>query len=304
MKKRIIILLITILVISLLGGCAAHNSTVEEAGRGMDSYEPTYDYEKSDGNNYSGDVIRSENIQDYASPENSINLDQKIIKNGSAIMEVTDYTQAYGDLEALIGNSGYIQSSNIWKTPRYIDGEKIMLTNAELTIRIEETRFSGFFKDLANIGLVISEITGKDDISYRYFDTEARIKLKEDEKLRLEQYLKEVDDANIYFEIQSRITDVLYEIEQLRGNILRWDDQIEYATIRLTINEIGPYDESTITEPKGFFGSIWENLLDGVSLLGDAIIFLAGAIPALLLITLGVILVVKLANKKKKKSDK
>lgn len=307
MKKRLIIFIIAILTISLLSACSMADRTAEFVGTdeygSTANYEPAYDYEKGGEAYLEMEDSVGSGVQYLTTSESTINNQQKIIKNGSATMEVTDYASAFSDLEALISDSGYIQNSNIWKTPRYIDGEKIMLTNANLTIRLEASRFGGFFNDLASIGLVVNQITGKDDISYMYYDTEARIELKEDEKTRLEQYLTEVDDANVYFDIQSRITEVLYEIEQLKGNILRWDDQVEYSTIQLTITEIGPDDESTLVEPKGFFGSIWENLVDGVSFLGDAIIFLAGAIPALLLLAAGVILIVKLANRKKKKKE-
>ncbi|MBN2851205.1 MAG: hypothetical protein JXQ23_00555 [Clostridia bacterium] len=55
-----------------------------------------------------------------------------------------------------------------------------------------------------------------------------------------------------------------------------------------------------MTAPKGFFGKIWENIVKGVEFLGEAVIFLAGAIPVLIIIAGIIILIVKLATRKKK----
>lgn len=284
-----------VFIIVIFAGCAAKSTEYVsdmrngEASVSYDTAPTYYDEQKSvDSSAYTNSV------------SSTVTGEKKIVKYGSLTIEVTDYNEAYSDLEALLGDSGYLESSNIWKTPRYVNGEKIMLTNANLVIRITEDRFESFVKELENIGFIVNQSTNSDDISYMYYDTDARIKLKEDEKARLEQYLNEIEDAKVYFEIQSRITDVIYEIEQLKGSIQRWDNQVSYATVSITMNEIAPDEEPSVTEPKGFFGKIWENLVNGVEFLGEAIIVIAGAIPVLIIIAVVIILIVKLATRKKK----
>ncbi|MBN2851204.1 MAG: DUF4349 domain-containing protein [Clostridia bacterium] len=221
MKRKISILLVLLLVVVIFAGCAA-NKTADYTSE-MSYGEPSVQYDKAPAYTYAESGASSDSV--YAnSVQTTHNSEKKIVKYGSVTLEVNNYTEAYSDLQALLGDSGYLESSNIWKTPRYVNGEKIMLTNANLVIRISEDRFEGFIKDLENIGLMVTQSTNSDDISYMYYDTDARVKLKQDEKARLEQYLTEIDDAKVYFEIQSRITDVIYEIEQLKGNILRWDN--------------------------------------------------------------------------------
>ena len=305
MKRKLIIIIIMVSMLLVFVGCA--NESEQFAEVTMDKAMPQAEYDYMEDEKTYGDVESSNRSSLELSNTNQNTTNQKVIKNGSVTMEVINYANAISDIKALMGSAGYIEQSNIWKTPRYVDGEKIMLTNANISIRVPKEQFESFIEELDNIGIVINQSTSSDDISHMYYDTEARVQLKLDEKVRLEEYLNEIEDAKIYFEIQSRITDVIFEIEQLKGNILRWDNQIEYSNIFLTINEIAPDEDSTITEPKGFFGKIWDNMIKGVKAIGSAIVFFAGAIPAFLIIAIFVFVIVKIARRKKtqkKNTDK
>jgi len=303
MKKIIGIIILIVMTVSILAACSSEYSPRAESAINVETVQMGGDMDN---------VYNKGAVEPMATPrpaevvydEDANYNNKKVVKTGTATIEVTNYDEAYADLKAIIGDNGYIEESNIWKTPRYVDGEKIMLTNANLTVRIKEDMFETFIDELSNIGLVINQWTDKNDVSYTYYDTEARIKLKQDEKKRLEQYLTEVDDAKVYFEVQSRITQVIYDIEQLQGNILRLDDQISYSSVNITINEIAPNEEPTITKPKGFFGKLWISLVRGIKFLGNAVIFFAGMIPVLIIIAVAVFVIVKLSKRKKKEEKK
>jgi len=228
---------------------------------------------------------------------------RKAIKTATVQMEVDSYQTTYETIKSMLGNNGYIEESNIWKTPTYVNGEKYLLTNGSLRIRIKADVFLGFTEGLSAIGTVLQSSTNEDDISDMYYDTEARLELKRNEKERLEEYADSIEDAEVYFQVQSRITEVVYDIESLQGTLKKWDSKVEYSTINITINEKNPEEESAFPEQKGFFGKIWENLKDGVSFLGNVVIFLAGALPVLLLmgaIVIVIILIIKKVTKKAK----
>lgn len=298
MKKRLSIVILIIVTISILAACSSSYSPM------MESISSRENVQLADMDNvYNKGIVEPMSTprpEEVVYDESIEYNNKKVVKTGTATIEVTNYDNAYANLKAIIGDNGYIEESNIWKTPRYVDGEKIMLTNANITVRIKEDMFEAFVDELANIGMVTNQWTDKNDVSYTYYDTEARVKLKLDEKARLEQYLTEIDDAKVYFEVQSRITQVIYEIEQLQGNILRLDDQISYSSVNITITEIAPNEEPTITKPKGFFGKLWLSLVRGVKFLGNAIIFFAGVIPVLIIIAAVVFIIIKLAKRKKK----
>jgi hypothetical protein len=305
MKKFLAIILAVLMMASIFAGCGMADKSESPAN---DSY--------TEGRNGEMDMDNQYLTADSApapEPMGKVGEDtgddggiyeegRKAIKTGSVQMEVDSYLNTYEAIKTMLGNNGYIEESNIWKTPAYVDGEKILLTNGTLRIRIKAEIFEGFTDGLSAIGTVLQASTNEDDISDMYYDTEARLELKRDEKDRLIKYAETIEDPEVYFQIQSRITEVIYDIESLQGTLKRWDSKVEFATVYITINEKHPEEESALPEPKGFFEKIWDNLKDGVSFLGNVIIFLAGALPVLLVIAAVAVIIIIIIKRVTRKS--
>jgi len=304
MKKTLAIIIAVLMMASIFAGCgradkseeaADYNASTQGRGESTDMEYLTDDSAPAPEPMENKDALAGADGGVYEEG-------RKAIKTGNAQIEVDNYQNAYEAIKAMIGSNGYIEESNIWKTPAYVNGEKILLTNGNLRIRIKAEVFTGFTEGLSAIGTVLQANAVEDDISDMYYDTEARLELKRNEKERLEEYAESIEDPEVYFQIQSRITEVIYDIESLQGTLKKWDSKVEYATVYITINEKHPDEESALPEPKGFFGKIWENLKDGVSFLGDVIIFLAGALPILLVIAAVVIVIIIIIKKVTKRS--
>lgn len=297
MKKTLAILLGVVMIAGILAGCgvaqkseeaydmapADHGGMNNEA-KGDQYYTLVTNQEKSGGMPVPG-PMDDENFGYYEEG-------RKTIKTGNAELEVKNYQEAYDTIKQMLGNSGYIEESSIWKTPVYVNGEKMLLTNGSIRLRIKAEAFQDFADGLDAVGTVLSSVTSEDDISDMYYDTEGRLELLRDEKERLEAYADTVEDYEVFFEIQSRITQVIYEMENLQGTLKKWDSKVEFATIYITINEENPNQGPVLPEPRGFFGKIWDNMKDGVSFLGDVIIFLAGALPILLVLAAVAIIII------------
>ncbi|MCK5764138.1 MAG: DUF4349 domain-containing protein [Clostridiales bacterium] len=305
MKKTLVIVLVIIMVASIFAGCASMDKS-EEA-----SYDISDDTRGQSTNlEYMMDSDSApapeamKNTSTYAGSDDGGIYEEgrKAIKTANAQMEVDNYQTAYETIKSMLGDNGYIEESNIWKTPTYVNGEKYLLTNGSLRIRIKADVFLSFTEGLSSIGTVLQSSTNEDDISDMYYDTEARLELKRNEKERLEEYAESIEDPEVFFQVQSRITEVVYDIESLQGTLKKWDSKVDYSTIYISINEKHPEEESALPKPKGFFEKIWENLKDGVSFLGDVVIFLAGALPVLLLMAAIVIVIIVIIKKVSKKS--
>ncbi len=305
MKKSFLIIISLAMAVALLAGCGA-KSTQESLD---DSYSGRGEYISEDGDYMGKDTPQNAPVPDvsneYEEEEGGIYEEgRKTIKTAQAKIEVEDFDSAYESLKAMIGSNGYIEETNMWKTSSYYQGEKIMLTNGTIRIRIKESAFLGFTEGLSTLGTVLSSSTNDDDISDIYYDTEARLRLLEDEKERLERYADEVDDAEVFFKTQERITQVIYEMERLQGTLKKWDSQVEYSTVSITINERHPAEDSELPKPKGFFERIWDNIKDGVDFLGDVIVFFAGILPLLAIIGVIVVVIfiaVRKSNRNKRK---
>ena len=300
MKKFLLIFIAVAMSVAILAGCSANKAEFAS--------EESYSQGKSAGTDYdTSDYTNSAPVPAPMLTEGSYYLTsdgegyyeegRKAIKTGEAQLEVIDFQAAYDAIKAMIGDNGYIEESNIWKTPSYYNGEQIMLTNGNMRIRIKQENFVSFTDGLDTLGTVLSSRVYEDDISDMYYDTEARLGLLRDEKERLEKYAEDVEDPEIFFETQSRITQVIYEMESLQGSLKKWDSKVEFSTVNITINEKHPGDEPAVSRPRNFFEKIWDNLKDSVGFLGDALIFIIGILPVLLVIAAVVVVLVIIVKK-------
>ncbi|MFO7635785.1 MAG: DUF4349 domain-containing protein [Clostridia bacterium] len=288
MKNKAFLTILAILMIFAVAGCASLGGQKTDSSEG--AYYP--------GTAPAPDPSRSNESGGFYEDEN-----QKTILTGNVTVEVDDFDSAMAGIRASIGDSGYIQNSNIYKQPAYYNDEKIMLSRASLTIRIHKSRFDAFVAGIHDVGLVINESTNAEDISDMYYDTEARHKLLKDEKARLELYLTETKDPDVFFKTQSRITEVIYEMERLKGTINKWDDRIEFSTVYVEIKEQHPDETSALAKPMGFFERVWENMKSSVGFLGEVLIVMAGLIPVFIvmgMVALAVLAIVRLSRRKKK----
>ncbi len=305
MKKTLVIVLVIIMIASIFAGCASMDKSegesydISDDSRGQST---NLEYMMDSDSAPAPEAMK--NTSTYSgNDDGGIYVEgRKAIKTANVQMEVDNYQATYETIKSMLGDNGYIEESNIWKTPTYVNGEKYLLTNGSLRLRIKADVFIGFTEGLSAIGTVLSASTNEDDISDMYYDTEARLELKRNEKERLEEYADKIDDPEVFFQTQSRITEVIYDIENLQGTLKKWDSKVEYSTVYITINERNPEEESALPKPKGFFEKIWENLKDGVSFLGDVVIFLAGALPVLLLMAAIAIVIIVIIKKVSKKS--
>jgi len=275
MKKIGLIILAVVLTAVLLAGCGA--STSEEAmDFGYQSKSSDVEYTVAGMEEGAPVPEPMVNTADMIADDGSGYYEEgrKAIKTAEAQVEVLDFQAAFDAIKSMLGTSGYIEESNIWKTPSYYNGEQIMLTNGNIRLRIKQENFTSFTDGLSTIGTVLSSRTYEDDISDMYYDTDARLGLLRDEKERLEQYADQVEDPETFFEVQSRITQVIYEMESLQGTLRKWDSKVEYSTVYITINEKHPEEESAVAKPRNFFEKIWDNMKDSVGFMGDVVIFL------------------------------
>jgi hypothetical protein len=135
---------------------------------------------------------------------------------------------------------------------------------------------------------VVSQNLRREDITLKYVATSSRVTALETEEARLLELLAQAETMEDLLTIEARLTDVRYELENHASQLRLYDNQIDYATIYLYINEVQEY---TPVEEPTFFERIKNTFSDALEGLGDGIVnitvFLVGNSPYLL--TFGVI---------------
>ena len=128
----------------------------------------------------------------------------------------------------------------------------------------------------------------------------SRVTALETEEARLLELLAQAETMEDLLTIEARLTDVRYELENYTSQLRLYDNQIDYATIYLYIEEVQEY---TPVEEPGFFKRIQTTFSDALEGLGDGIVnitvFLVGNSPYILVFCAVAFVIFKLAKRPK-----
>lgn len=196
---------------------------------------------------------------------------------------------------------GYVEDQRIQNGSQY-DAHRYR--RAEYTIRIPAQKADSFTQAVSGVTNLVSQQKELEDITLRYVDTENRIAALEAQQARLMELLEAAQTTADLLEIEDQLTDVRYELENMASQKRLFDNQIDYATIHLELEEVREY--TPLEEP-----TLWQRIRTGfvnsLESLGrlavNLLVFLLAGSPYLLLIgavTLVIVLLVKRRRRKKK----
>lgn len=328
MKKRIglgvfaVLLAVSMLIgLSACGGAAVNKDEEYYQGAMTTTVAATatYGYTKPgseevsyDGDKESGQGSAPNDTGILISQYSDILAERKVIFSGNISVEVENFVEAFGKIKSFLVGIGYVQSVDITKDKIEIDGEEVYISRGVIVIRVARDQFDAAMANIGEAGFVLDQKVYSNDVTDQFFDIEARLKLLRIEEDRLLSYLEDIKDPETIFKYEARLTQIRTEIESLTGTLNKLSDLISLSTITINMREIEPETEEKPAE--GFFPRLGAGFVKSVKavvrFLGSFVIFLAGAIPVILviaafaaiviLIVFGVRRTVKRRNMKKK----
>ena len=140
------------------------------------------------------------------------------------------------------------------------------------------------------------------DITLEYVDVAGRISTLEAELERLNELLSEASSIEDILAIESKISDVRYELESYQSRMNSYDNQIDYSTVNISVLEV-----DVVSASQG--DSVWEQIQSGFmsSLYGlgrglsGFVIGLLSGIPYLAVIVVVIVIIVKVAHRRGRK---
>ncbi len=212
----------------------------------------------------------------------------------SAETDDLDATTAALD-EKIKSLDGYVEDQNIHNGSNYASHR---YRSANLTVRIPDEKVDQFTDDVSGMANVVSQNLRREDITLQYVATSSRVTALETEEARLLELLAKAETMEDLLEIEARLTDVRYELENYASQLRLYDNQVDYATIYLYIEEVQEY---TPVEEPTFFERIQTTFSDALEGLGDGIVnitvFLVGNSPYLLTFGILAFVIIKLQGK-------
>lgn len=292
-KERIAGVLLSLVAVISLTGCGSSSDGVKT--------ESSIDY------NGNGDLYYEDDMYDggewtESERENSASVadNRKLIKTVDLTAETYEFDSLVTTVEQRVTSlGGYMESASIHT--RYDD-----LKYGDFIIRIPVNKMEEFVTEFAEISNITDRSSTQKDVTLSYVDLESHKAALEAEEASLLKLLENAMSIDDIIALQSRLSEVRYQIESMESQLRTMDNLVDYATINLYIEEVEDY--TPIEQPgmgerisKGFKQSIEQITKDAKNLIIFVIVnspylVIWGVIIAVTLIVLR--LIIKAAIKK------
>ena len=287
--KLLALLLVFVLLVALVAGCSAPamGDTMQSAPGSAENGALTEDSSKE--------------------PVSSAVTDRKLIRRIRLKAETNDMATLLSNVEQRLAElNGYVENREVYNGSSYTGSTR---RSATLILRIPADKLDSFVSHVSGISNIVSNAETSDDVTLKYTATESRLKVLRAEEERLLAFMAEAKTVSEMISIESRLTEVLAEIETLTSQLKLYDNLVDYGTVTLNIDEVKEYTQVD-TEEK----SMWEQISTGfvkslknvIDILKHLVIFFFVALPYFLpiLIPAGIIaLILFIRSKKKKKKE-
>lgn len=290
MKKKVEAFLIAVMLVMMTAGCG-NSSKMAVEDRATVSSGAELDGEYSWDTDETTDTgVTSENGLE-AQVENG----RKLIRTVSLSLETKEFDSVLTNLSTKTTElGGYIETSSVngnsyaHHSTRY----------ASYVIRIPSDRLNEFVEVVSELGNVTQKNESVEDVTLRYIDVESHKKALEIEQERLLELLSKAENMEEILTIESKLSDIRYEIENYESQLKTMNNQIDYSTVSVYVDEV---ERVTETGEKGFFEEIKERFGNSLYVVARGIrgliIGILGSLP-ILIVCGGVIAVVVIVVRK------
>ena len=234
----------------------------------------------------------------------AVQTERKLIRTVDLNLETENYDTLMEGLEQEIHHlGGYIEYKDAYHGNYNSRANGYRNRHANITARVPAEKLDEFTGRVAKIGNITYESEYVEDVTLQYVDLSSHKKMLQTEQERLMELLENADTMEDIITIESRLSEVRYQIESMESQLRTFDNQVDYSTVHIYVEEVEHYtpqpEKSTWERIKSGFGENVYQVTDGVK--NFAIEFVI-AIPILVVwavvITVGVILVRVILKKK------
>jgi Domain of unknown function (DUF4349) len=119
------------------------------------------------------------------------------------------------------------------------------IAEGSLVLRIPAESYDSALSRLRELGKVESLEESGQDVSNEFVDLNARIRQLRVVEAQLLELLKQADDVPAALAVQNQLSQVQLDLEQARGRLQYLDNRVAYATISMSMHELGVHAWAT-----------------------------------------------------------
>ena len=220
----------------LLAACSgSDDSSMEMAPASLD--EATEEAIAIGDGGDDAELAKAQGVNVSAVIGTDVPVDLKVIRDGQVDIRVETgtFSQVSAQLRSIAADlGGYITAGETHL--QEIDG--VSYTVGWLTLRVPEDRFDDALARVDGLGERLSLSVSSQDVTEEYVDLEGRLgywRSQEEFYTRLMDEATEIDDLVI---IQTRMQDVLLNIEQIEGRLRYLDSRTSFSTLTVGLTEV------------------------------------------------------------------
>ena len=224
---------------------------------------------------------------------------RKLIKTISMSVETLDFDTFTSQIHRQVEIAGGYFESATTETGNY---GRTYNRYAYYTIRIPEQQLDIFTSTLGDIVHIVSTNESIEDITLKYTDTASHITALKTEQQRLLELLEQAESMEDILAIESKLTDIRYEMEYYQSMKNQYDNQISYATIHLDVSEVK--EETVIEEQtlgqrmKQELGYTLRDIREGCQ---NLLVWIVANVPYIAVLVIIVVVVAGMVRRKVKK---
>ena len=276
LRKRVALAFLTVAMICVYPACGAANESMDmmvsqgtasngggyydgATGGGMFT-ESTQDYYAKveeptmEAGNTAADVV-----------DNTLFDERKLIKTVDMTVETKEYDMLMTELKNQVSKlGGYIEHMDTYNGSSYSYYRSSR--SASMTIRIPKDKLNEFVETVSGISNVVRRSDNVEDVTLSYVDMESRRNTLKTEQERLLALLAKAESIEDIITIEDRLSTVRYQLESMESKLRTIDNQVDYSTVYMNIDEVReltPVEEQTPVERIG------EGFVDSLHDIGD-----------------------------------
>ncbi len=197
--------------------------------------------------------------------------------------------------------TGYVEQSDISGKSIQNDYSR---RRAYMTVRIPSRKLDQFVASVEDNANVTNKSETTTDVTLQYSDLESRKKSLTIEQDRIWALLEKADTLESVIALEERLSEIRYELESMESRLRLYDNQVEYSTVYVNIEEVKIYTPTapeTVTEriQKGFTRNV-ENMKETAVDLFVLLITSTPLLIPLLFVVLIIVFIIKKTTSKKK----
>ncbi|MDD3174172.1 MAG: DUF4349 domain-containing protein [Herbinix sp.] len=198
-----------------------------------------------------GEEVGLDNTATLTSSSLQAQSQDKIITCYYLDVETQDFDNLITELDTRISNlGGYVESSQI-------NGKSIYDSNVtrrgNIVARVPSEKAGEFLSTVNEEANVVNNEKTSDNVSLEYIDAQSRIDTLKIEQERLFAILEKADNLENIITLESRLSEIRYELQNYESQLRSYDNKVEYSTITLNIQEVTRI--TPVTEVKPTFTS-------------------------------------------------